>query len=400
MRVLHLEDLVDNRPCSYGDDLGQHDHEFPVVKVSNIDGNGHFKNAFEERSFEHKNLKKLLAQEGDLLVVKSSGSKRNILSGKTALVDSELSNKIVSSNFLLRLVPKKEKVVSKYLWYLLNSPFSHNFIKTIVGTTTYPNLKWELYSKHPVPYVEVPRQQQIVQILDTAESLCEKRKEQLNLFDYYLESVFLEMFGDPVINDKEWETTYLGSVIDSIESGWSPVCLDTQRQLNEIPVILKLGAVTYCYFNPKNHKVIPTNIKIEKKVEVKKQDLLFTRKNTKELVAASAFVFDCKRNLLLPDTIFRLNYKKELVNGIFLWKLLVEKGFRRVIQNLATGSAGSMPNISKEKLRRLLIPFPPIELQNKFASVVEQVEQTKQKMRASLDEMDNHFNALMQRHFG
>jgi hypothetical protein len=95
-----------------------------------------------------------------------------------------------------------------------------------------------------------------------------------------------------------------------------------------------------------------------------------------------------------------LNYKNTLVSGIYLWKLFTERGFRKVIQNLATGSAGSMPNISKEKLKKLEIPFPQLNIQIKFASIVEQVEQVKQKMRDSLHEMDNHFNVLMQRYFG
>ncbi len=314
--------------------------------------------------------------------------------GKVAITQKPLfTNEAIAALLPLR----KKDFFPEYLYYALNSLNLDGVTdRAVMGQT----LNKKKLARIQIPLCPLKDQKQIVQILDTADTLRQKRKEQLNLLDDYLKSVFFEMFGYPVLNDKEWETTDLDSVIDSIDSGWSPVCLDTQRRLDEIPVILKLGAVTYCYFNPKNHKVIPSNKKIEKRVEVKKLDLLFTRKNTKELVAASAFVFDCERNLLLPDTIFRLNYKKELVKGIYLWKLFVEEGFRRVIQNLATGSAGSMPNISKEKLRRLLIPIPPIELQNKFASIVEQVEQTKQKMCTSLDEMDNHFNALMQRYFG
>ena len=70
---------------------------------------------------------------------------------------------------------------------------------------------------------------------------------------------------------------------------------------------------------------------------------------------------------------------------------------QNILEEKAPESAQN--NINLGILRNLEIPVPFIELQNKFVEIIEQVEQTKQKMRASLDEMDNHFNALMQRYF-
>ncbi|MDR4504073.1 MAG: restriction endonuclease subunit S [Candidatus Scalindua sp.] len=370
-----------------------------VLRTTNFTNTGRI--SYEKvvkRKISNSLIEKKKLLPGDIIIEKSGGSPNQPV-GRVVFFDN--NNELFLCNNFTAILRPSERLVPKYFFYdLFYKHLSQVTLKYQNKTTGIINLQLDRYLDEKINVPSFDKQKQIVQTLDTADTLLQKRREQLNLLDDYLKSVFFEMFGDPVLNDKKWETTYLDSVIDSIDSGWSPVCLNTQRRSDEIPVILKLGAVTYCYFNPKNHKVIPANIKIEKRVEVKKHELLFTRKNTKELVAASAFIFDCERNLLLPDTIFRLNYKKELVNGIYLWKLFVEEGFRRVIQNLASGSAGSMPNISKEKLRKLLIPIPPLQLQNKFASIVEQVEQTKQKMSASLDEMNNHFNALMQRYFG
>ena len=370
-----------------------------VLRTTNFTNAGRI--SFEKvvkRNISDSLIEKKKLLPGDIIIEKSGGSPNQPV-GRVVFFDNS-EDLFLCNNFTAILRPS-ERLVPKYFFYdLFYKHLSQVTLKYQNKTTGIINLQLDRYLDEKITVPSFDNQKQIVQILDTADTLRQKRKEQLNLLDDYLKSVFFKIFGNPVLNDKEWETTYLDSIIDSIDSGWSPVCLDDQRRFEDIPVILKLGSVTYCHFNQKNHKVIPKNIKIEKRVEVKKQDLLFTRKNTKELVAASVFVLDCERNLLLPDTIFRLNYKKKLVNGIYLWKLFVQEGFRRVIQNLATGSAGSMPNISKEKLRKLLIPVPPLQLQNKFASIVAQVEQTKQKMRTSLDEMNNHFNALMQRYFG
>lgn len=294
-------------------------------------------------------------------------------------------------------VLQKDRIDTRFLFYFLNKYLVRLRSQSIGGVIKY--IKMANLTDIELPKYSLKKQKQIIQILDTADNLRQKCKEQLALLEDYLKSVFIKIFGDSISNDKKWPLVELNSIIENIDSGWSPVCVDNHRESEDVPVVLKLGAVTYCVFNQSEYKIIPKGINIKKRVEVQSKDLLFTRKNTKDLVGASVYVFKCERNLLLPDTIFRLNYKNTLVSGIYLWKLFTEKGFRKLIQNLATGSAGSMPNISKEKLKKLRIPLPSLNIQNKFASIVEQVEKTKQKMRASLGEMDNHFNALMQRYF-
>ena len=77
-----------------------------------------------------------------------------------------------------------------------------------------------------------------------------------------------------------------------------------------------------------------------------------------------------------------------------MWIYSKYGGFRNYVSSV------TIAHLTGEKLKSMKIPVPPIELQNKFTSSAEQVEHTKQKMRASLDEMDNLFNALMQKYFG
>jgi len=394
MRLLKLKDLVNNCPCSYGDDIGKYDDVVPVVKVSNINGEGYFKNNFEKRSFPSKKLDKLLTQEGDLLVVKSSGSKLNILSGKTAIVNKKLSNNIVSSNFLLRLSPRKDKVFPKYLWYLLNSQFSRNYVKTIVGATTYPNLKWDLYSKHPVPYVDICEQKSIVQKLDIANSLRQKRKEQLALLYDYLKSVFLDMFGDPVMNEKRFQIIPIRKIIAEVKYG-------TNKKANpddgKFP-ILRMNNITYSgEWNLTNLKYIDLETSEIEKYTVKKGDLLFNRTNSKELVGKTA-VFESNKVMAYAGYLIRCRFNEEKVKPIYVSNFLNSKYGKAKLMHMCKNIVG-MANINAQELQDIKITLPPIDLQNKFVSIVEQVEQIKQKMRASLDEMNNHFNSLMQRYF-
>ena len=183
------------------------------------------------------------------------------------------------------------------------------------------------------------------------------------------------MFGDNPVENGKWKVEKLENHLISIENGKSFVCSDSKRK-GKYPAILKLSAVTYGDYNQNENKALLDECMFIKNTEVNKGDLLFTRKNTPELVGMAAYVFETERYLMMPDLIFRLNVKSDL-NKIYLWKLINHPIFRERIQNLANGSAKSMSNISKERLQSLQIPVPPLSLQNTFAAFVQQIDKSK-----------------------
>ena len=103
---------------------------------------------------------------------------------------------------------------------------------------------------------------------------------------------------------------------------------------------------------------------------------------------------------MLSDLIFRLRLKPEVeIWSTFLWQLLMQPRQRRVIQRLAGGSAGSMPNISKAKLRTLELIKPSPQHQHRFAAIVQSVERQKASQCAHLAELDTLFASLQSRAF-
>ena len=128
--------------------------------------------------------------------------------------------------------------------------------------------------------------------------------------------------------------------------------------------------------------------------------MLFSRKNTYELVAACAYVFQARPKLLMPDLIFRFVFKQGAeINPIFLWKQLTCDSQRKAIQSLAAGAAGSMPNISKANLKTVRLITPPVQLQNEFASIVGKVEEIKSRYQQSLTDLEALYGALSQQAF-
>ncbi|MAQ17832.1 MAG: restriction endonuclease subunit S, partial [Sandaracinus sp.] len=252
--------------------------------------------------------------------------------------------------------------------------------------------------KVEIPLPPLAEQKRIAGILDAADALRAKRRESLAQLDTLLQSTFLDMFGDPVTNPKGWDKATVGHLV-RIEGGWSPKCLKRPPAEDEWGV-LKLGAVTYCEYRPEQSKSLPANLVPRPENEVRKGDVLFARKNTHQLVAACAYVHTTRPRLMFPDLIFRLTPSgASRLEPPFLWQQLIAPRMRARVQSLAGGAAGSMPNISKAKLRSVELVVPPPDMQKHFAKVVDMVEEQKAKHDAHLVELDTLFASLQSRAF-
>ncbi len=266
------------------------------------------------------------------------------------------------------------KVFPKYLFHALKA--NQQRIMALRTGSAMPNIQKSTIQKFELKiHDDSTSQKKVATMLDKCNELIEKHKQTLEKYDMLIKSRFIEMFGNNPTENKKWKIETLGSHLITIDNGKSFVCSDSIRK-GEYPAILKLSAVTYGEYNQNENKALLDEDMFLKKVEVKQGDLLFTRKNTPELVGMAAYVFETERNLMMPDLIFRLNVKNDL-NKIYLWKLINHPLFRERIQNLANGSAKSMSNISKERLQALKIPVPPLALQNEFSSFVHQIDKSK-----------------------
>lgn len=288
------------------------------------------------------------------------------------------------------LRPRLDEVDTKFLYYFFQ-------------TLTIPNTGYNRHFKYlkdviiPVPSIE--EQKYIVQVLDKAQSLIDKRKQAIAKLDELVQAVFIDMFGDPVSNERGWEKVKLNQFILNIDSGWSPVCKAVQASRNEWGV-LKLSAITSGSYIATENKALLEDTTPKPNLEVRKGDLLFVRKNTLELVGTCAYVFETPSQLMLPDTIFRFVLKEDCkLNKIFLWQLLNYSKVKKQIQRSAGGTAGSMPNISKSKMLNFEVIYPNAELQDKFSEIVLHIEQQKNKHSQSLQQLESNFQALLQKAF-
>ena len=336
---------------------------------------------------------KITVEDGDVLVCKI-----NPRINRVWVVKHHTDHPLLASSEWI--VVRNSKMDSNYLkWYFSSPTFRNLLVSQVAGIGgSLTRAQPKQVAKYPVPIVDIYEQRRIAAVLDKVSGLIAKRREQLDKLDELVKARFVEMFGDPVSNPKGWNIVELSHCLEGIDNGKSLVC-DTRPRQGNWPAILKLSAATYGYYQPKENKAMLNENEFVNSAAVQTGDLLFTRKNTPELVGMCAYVYETPDKLMMPDLIFRLN-TNETCNKIFLWKLINHELFRENIKAISSGSAKSMSNISKERLLELKIILPPIGLQRKFADFVRQTDKSKLTIQQSLDKLEVLKKALMQQYFG
>lgn len=136
------------------------------------------------------------------------------------------------------------------------------------------------------------------------------------------------------------------------------------------------GATTYDYFDSTQVKNLPLNYEPILEHLVKVGDVIVSRMNTSELVGAAAYVWKVPKNTYLPDRLWRAELKDNC-NPIFVWQVLIQPSTKEQIRREASGTSGSMKNISKSGLLAIKVKKVSAELQNQFADFVTQADKLK-----------------------
>lgn len=383
MKTVRLGAIANSLPCDYGDDLTDGAPAFEVVKVSNVSAEGQFHGDFEKRRFRDDQLDGLLVKEGELLVVKSSGSKASILSGKTAICGADRAGRIVASNFLLRLRVDESAAVPRFVWYVLNGGASKAFVKTIVGASTYPNLKWSSYASHPIPLPPLAEQRRITEVLDRAEALRAKRRAALAQLAALTQSLFLDLFGDPFKNPRGWPTFPFSEVSETTQGVQIP--RDEQK---EEPAE---GYERYLYINDFYSDDSPKYIEDHfPQKRVTDDDLVMANTGSPGRVFKG-------RPGILSNNLFKITFDTKKISTVFFYHFLASDLFQRHLQGQM--KQGIQSHLGHKTFGVQKLPLPPLPLQREFARRVTAVEALKTAHRASLAELDALFATLQHRAF-
>ncbi|WP_418756406.1 restriction endonuclease subunit S [Gemmiger sp.] len=324
----------------------------------------------------------LVVLAGDAIFAKMQATK------KTLLIDDELAECIYSTGFYA-VHAKKNVIKEKCLFYLLTSDaFLKQKDKNCSGATqkaiTNTGLK-----KIIVNIPDYKHQDEVVEKLDAVSRIISLYQNELKCFDELVKARFVEIFGDPVCNTFNWPKIELGKQCE-ITTGNTPSRAESENYGTFIEWIKSDNINTPSTFLTVAQEYL-SEIGFQKCRFVESGSLLMT------CIAGS---LNCIGNVAITDRRVAFNQQINAItpkydNVLYLyWLIILSKPIIHRTINMALKGI-----LSKSQLSSIEFPFPPLSLQNQFASFVTQVDKSKSAVQKSLDEAQLLFDSLMQQYF-
>lgn len=296
------------------------------------------------------------------------------------------NRKICIGRGLCALYAKKD-IDNTFLFYSLLGKQSH-FEKNATGST-FKAISSKVISNTEIPLPPKSIQLAIVSELDKINELIRLKKEQLKDYDNLAQSIFYEMFGDPVENEKGWEVKKLGDVCTDIRYGTSkPACENGCYKYLRMCNITDDG-----FLNLSNLKTIDIPDDEIEKCIVRHGDILFNRTNSIELVGKTC-MFDNSEPMVIAGYIIRVRLNERLL-PVVLARMFNLVSIKKKLRSMAKGAV-NQANINSKELASIRIPLPPLPLQHLFAQRIEQIERQKSAVQQSITDLETLLASRMQ----
>jgi type I restriction enzyme, S subunit len=279
--------------------------------------------------------------------------------------------------------PNPDRIVSKFLSESLLSSWVQREMEAscFTGSTNQVELSKSAFIELALLLPPLAEQRKIAAILSSVDDATECTQAVIDQLGLLKKAMMAEVLARGLpgrhsrlkqteigLVPEGWDVVPLGTLLDSIDAGWSPLCESAPAGEDEWGV-LKVSAVSWGEFRPGENKRLPANLQPRYQAEVRPGDLLVSRANTPELVGRCVLVRETRPKLMMSDKLMRLRVNPAGASPGFLRLVLETTHSRHRIEDGATGSSRSMKNISQEKLRTIWVPHPSIEEQGVIARV-------------------------------
>ena len=279
-----------------------------------------------------------------------------------------------------------------YLYYFMEDYVDELRKQAIGGVIKY--IKLGNIADAMIELPSIDNQKFIVDILGKVKEILDKRNAEISALDALIKARFVEMFGDPVMNEKDWPTKPLLDM-GQCKNGMNFHYDDEGVEIN------CLGVGDFKDFSVINNtdKLPKISLKEMPSEEylLKDDDIVFVRSNgNKALVGRSIAVYPGDISTTFSGFCIRYRKHDNEITVPYLLRVLKADSMRVKM----TGRGANIQNLNQQILRTLVIPVPPIQLQNQFADFVHQVDKSKVAVQKALDETKLLFDSLMQKYFG
>lgn len=297
-------------------------------------------------------------------------------------------------NQQINAIVPNDKVVPKYLAYnlLYNKPrlvsIANAPVVPIINKSQFGNFTINIDS-------DKNKQSEIVDVLDKLTHIIKQRNDELFALENLIKARFVELFGDPDINPKGWTECALSEKLNVV--GGYAFKSNMFDEDDGIPV-LRIGNINAGYFKPVNLVYWQEDEDLER-YAMYPGDLVMSLTGTvgKDDYGNVCILGDDYEMYYLNQRNAKLEIK-EGIDKFYLSQLLKFEQIKKKLTGISRGVRQA--NISNKDILNLVVPVPPMELQNQFAGFVNQVDKSKVAVQKALDETQLLFDSLMQQYFG
>ena len=314
--------------------------------------------------------------------------------GKVALAAMELC----FSQDITAITPDPHCLDRSYLVHFLRTKQPH--LERLARGATIKGVTREAVANLAIPLPPLAEQRRIAGILDAADAVRAKRREALAQFDTLLQSTFLDMFGDPVTNPMGWHVGRLEDYFSETRAGTCCGPFGSALKKHEyvedgIPVWGIDNVKPNQFIQERSLFITPAKFAQLRRYSVEPGDILISRAGT---VGRMCVAVPTVEQSIIGSNLIRLTLNPGAMLPVYVTCLYTFCG-ERLPGLRASGDDKSYSFLNTTRLKSLVVPLPPLNLQHRFAAIVQSVEQQKASQRAHLAELDTLFDSLQSRAF-
>jgi type I restriction enzyme S subunit len=321
----------------------------------------------------------VLCEEGDFLMV-WDGSRSGYV-GKA--INGALGSTLVKLKF--------PDINTNYAYYFLQSKYIeiNTRAKGVGIPHVDPNILWNYYL--PIPPIQ--EQQSIVSKIEELLSDLQNGKQQLQLAQQQLK-IYRQSLLNTIVTNKNIHS--IESVIEKLDQGWSPKCLNENSKDNNEWAVIKTSAVQHGHFVSIENKILPSDLKPRKQHELKVGDILITRAGPRIRVGVCCMVRSTRPKLINCDKVYRIKVKDDIIKPEYFELILNTPYYLREIEKMKSGISDSGLNLTQSKFLKIEIPLPSIKEQQQMVYELERKLTVCEKIEETINQSLQHAETLRQ----
>jgi type I restriction enzyme S subunit len=351
-----------------------------IIRIQNLT-----KGSSETNFFKGSIPEKYKVVNGDILISWSATLDIFVWNGTDAWLNQHI----------FKVVFDKVEIDKNYFIYAIKNILD-DMRKQVHGATMQHITKGK-FDNIEIPLPPLATQKRIAKILNAADALRRKDQELLKKYDELAQAIFIDMFGDPVKNEKGWETNQLKNTTSKIGSGATPTGGKTAYKSEGISLIRSMNVYDFSFKWKDLAFIDETQAAKLNNVTVESKDVLFN------ITGASVCRCSIVPDELLPARVNQhvaiIRAKKDCLNPVFLNHLLVSNSVKTKLLGVGSGGGAVMEAITKDQLEQFEIIVPPIKLQDKFEQLINNIFSQKSIEIADIKASEMFFNSLIQKAF-